>query len=205
MVANGLGYSDLDPAALACAATEADEARVVRLAVTNRELRKQGLEPLLLLLPPQQQHHEKDAADDTPQPTKKLQQRLGLSADEEATLRKLARMASSPPCVPVTMMMVKQQDDEDDDEAYARVVDAYFRHARGSFGTLMGLRLTQSAYYRFQRICESKVARRLCADHDASRQYLMRRLLGHLCIRPPKKGGAHSHNNDAIPAQQQHQ
>jgi len=172
MVANGLGYSDLDPAALARAATEADEARVVRLAVTNRELRKQGLEPLLLPLP------GSNAADadatttdaEVTTPTLLMQQRLGLSAEEDATLRKLAAMAAAT--------------EDDEEEAYARVLDAYFRQARGSFGTLMGLRLSQPAYYRFQRICDAKVARRLCADPDASRQYLMRRLLGRLAIHP---------------------
>ena len=168
MVANGLGYSDLDPAALARAATEADEARVVRLAVTNRELRKQGLEPLLLL-PGSNAAAATTDAEVTP--TLLMQQRLGLSAEEDATLRKLAAMAAAT--------------EDDEEEAYARVLDAYFRQARGSFGTLMGLRLSQPAYYRFQRICDAKVARRLCADPDASRQYLMRRLLGRLAIHHP--------------------
>ena len=152
--AHGLTYADLDPAALASVRDDEGRARVVRMAVTNRELRRHGGAPLLL-----HATEEEIAAPAFLLREDALGHRLGLTPAEQDAVARIPGMTT----------------------------ELYLTKLRGSYGTVLGLRLHEQAFKRARRVCAHKGAVRLRDDPDASRAYLGERLC--IIARAPATNG----------------
>jgi len=160
--AHGLTYADLDPAALASVRDDEGRARVVRMAVTNRELRKHGGAPLLLCPSLAAQAGEEEAAAAGPSGLVRedtLGRGLGLTPAEQDAVARIPGLTT----------------------------ELYLTKLRGSYGTVLGLRLHEQAFKRARRVCAHKGAVRLRDDPDASRAYLGERLC--IIARAPATNG----------------
>ena len=134
--------------------TEALLAPVVRMAATNRELRRIGLPPLLL------QPCEDDDDDDDTAYHDAARASKGLLVGHAATLfpgglPEAERLALAAMAMPLDMYML----------------------LRGDYGEVMGLRLRRDAYTKAMRACRTRRAVALRDQPDEARAYLAEQLV----------------------------
>jgi len=148
LLEHGLTHADVEEGALARVSMDDAEglARVVRIAVTNRELCRNGLTPLLFA------------------PLK------GGAADEDDNARALSDPYAR--CnVALGFDMAEQRAVTD---AGIPLVD--YLSIRGTFGSVLGLRLNQRAYGAALRSCNTSRAQSMREDEAASLAYMRGRL-----------------------------
>ena len=154
----GLEYADLDPAALMRIPEDDDGeglARVVRLAKTNHELRKHGLNPLLMArsfseeaeMEAQDNDEDEESqgrhSNGQAQREAILMRHMGITREEKRTLESMRTLSL---------------------EQYMAI--------RGDYGTLFGLKLSKDAFDRARRACYTRAACALQDDEQASLKFM---------------------------------
>ena len=149
--AYGVEPSDIEPAALSRALSTATVetvgealARIVRLAATNRQLRRVCLTPLLVEPPPGEQVDAGDA-----RVANAARMSSGLSQEELSALDTLGITSAQ-----------------------------YEQTLRGTYGTVIGLRLNERAFKSALATCRTRTARKKQGDASASLALLHERLRG---------------------------
>jgi hypothetical protein len=188
----GLSRSDIEEAALEKAwalpppsgtttTTEEEERerlmRVVRLALTNRELRKQGLPGLLLLCPPpprpppdHHHHNNNNKNDDNNNNKDKAPPPPSSSPKEEAECLAAARNRWT------AVQMGCSEEESAAVQATGMPADLYAT-IRGTHGRVMGLCLNKVAFTQAMRASKGKRAKRLSDNPDRSRAYMAEQLV----------------------------